>query len=882
MTLAMSGSSRGIKVEASADLLERSSFLCELERLLAGVVAGRGQLVFVAGEAGIGKSALVRRFCADRDGSTRTLWGACDPLFTPRALGPFLDVADQLGGELAGLIQGGVLPEVVSGALLRELAADEPTILVVEDMHWADEAALDVLGLIARRVEQTRALVVVTFRDDGLGPAHPLQTLLGELATTQAVTRLRLPPLSLDAVRQLAAPWGADEGELFSKTGGNPFFVTEVLGAGPERIPPTVRDAVLARAARLGAGPRRVLEAVAVVPSDVEIWLLEPMAGSDMCHLDECLASGMLRYERSRLGFRHELARLAIEESIAPHRRLQLHREALARLAARAGDGLDPARLAHHAEGAGDEQAVLVFSPAAGERAAALGAHREAAAHYACALRFAAAVPPSRRAELLERRSYECYLTDQVEAAIAARYDALECYRALGERRKEGESLAWLSRLLALSSQAREAEAAARAAVELLETLPAGRELAMAYSSMSHLCLLVRAGNEAIVWGERAIELAERVNDREILAYALNNVGSAEFHAGSAGGRAKLERSIDLARRANLTEHATRSFVNLAAVALDRRDYDVADGYLAEGIAYGSDHEIGTWRWDLVALRAQSEFEQGRWDAAIEAAAAVVAGARVMSIARLTALVVIARHRARRDDPGVAPPLDEALEIARVTDHSHHLVAAARAEAAMLQGVVETVRADTDEAFALAAGHGDAWVLGELGYLRWKAGVDEPPTAGMAEPFALQIAGDWSAAAEQWRRLGCPYESAVALAESDEEEVLRCALAEFDRLQAKPAALAVARRLRARGARGVPRGPRAATRLNPANLTARELEVIALVAQGLQNAQIAEQLVLSRKTVDRHVSSILRKLGVRSRFEASVAAARLGLVRGVG
>lgn len=169
-------------------------------------------------------------------------------------------------------------------------------------------------------------------------------------------------------------------------------------------------------------------------------------------------------------------------------------------------------------------------------------------------------------------------------------------------------------------------------------------------------------------------------------------------------------------------------------------------------------------------------------------------------------------------------------------------------------------------------------MIGELAYWRWQAGILEEIPPGAAEPYALRIAGDWAQAAEFWTQIGCPYEAALALAEADDDDQLRRALEELHTLGARPAAAIIARRLRKRGARGLPRGPRPATRRNPANLTPRELEVLALVAQGLRNAEIGERLFLSAKTVDHHVSAILRKLGVRTRGEASAEAVRLGLV----
>ena len=373
-----------------SELLERSRQFAALGESLAAVLgSSRGRLVLVGGEAGVGKTALVSRFCEEHGGSARILWSACDALFTPRPLGPLLDVAEVTGGELEELVESGARPHEVAAALMGELRTRAPTILVIEDLHWADEATLDVLKLLARRIEGVHALVLASYRDEELDRAHPLRLVLGEFASSQAVERLKLEPLSPAAVATLAEPHGVDADELYRKTEGNPFFVTEVLAAGEGEIPDTVRDAVLAHAARLSPAARTLLEAAAVVPPPVELWLLETLAADVFDQLDECLTSGMLTAAPASVAFRHELARLAVEESLAPNRRVALHQKALAALADPPTGAPELARLAHHAEAAGDREAVLEFAPAAAAQAASLGAHLEAAAQYARALRFA-------------------------------------------------------------------------------------------------------------------------------------------------------------------------------------------------------------------------------------------------------------------------------------------------------------------------------------------------------------------------------------------------------------------------------------------------------------------------------------------------------------
>jgi AAA ATPase domain len=383
------------------DLLERASLLDELSGVLAAA-AGGGRVVLVAGEAGIGKTALVRGFAERHSADARFLLGVCDPLLTPRALGPLHDVARQTDGELAALVAAGSPRERLFSALLDELDRwAGPQVLVVEDVHWADEATLDLLVFLGRRVERTGAFLLVTYRDDEVGPDHPLHGVLGALPQG-VVRRVRPQPLSEAAVAELARRAGRPAAGLRDLTGGNPLLVTEALAAGDAGVSLTIRDLVLARLGGLPADAQEVVRLVAVVPTRAELWLLERALGPPPAAVEACVAGGLLVVGTETIGFRHELLRRAVEGSLSALGRRELNRRVLALLAGAPEGEVDLARLVHHAREAGDPEAVLRYAPEAAGQAAAVAAHREAVGHYRAVLPHAGRLPAAARADLLE------------------------------------------------------------------------------------------------------------------------------------------------------------------------------------------------------------------------------------------------------------------------------------------------------------------------------------------------------------------------------------------------------------------------------------------------------------------------------------------------
>lgn len=877
------GAVRQAQTDCESELREREHELSVLNDCLGDVTErSRGRLVLVRGEAGVGKTALLRHFCDRCPQRVRTLWAGCDALFTPRPLGPLLDVAKATGGKLEEMIRSTAPPHDVLGALIAELESDAPSVLVLEDLHWADEATLDVVRLLSRRSETVPALVLASYREEQVERAPLLRLVLGEIPARGPVVRLALDCLSRQAVLELGDAAGIDADELYEMTAGNPFFVTEALAARTERVPATVREAVLARAARLSEGARALLDAVSITPQPTEPWLLQALADPPADSLAQCLGSGILVGDGEGVAFRHELARLAIEASLAPDRKALLHRRALMALAQPPVGELDLARLAHHAEAAGDGQATLRYAPSAAARASAFGAHRESAAQYARALRFAGGMQPPARATLLANYADECLQIDQTDEAVGAAREAIALRKELGDIHGQARVLQQLSAYLWCPGHTAEARETAREAVTLLEQLEPGQELASAYAYLAQLFAENEDLEEALVWASRALELTGEDEESEPARDAAFAVGKARFLRGKPEGREQLVRVLELERVHGSDKDVALLLDNLVWASVRQRRYADAREYLDPALELAQEHGVDLIARYLLAYRAQMELALGRWDDAVETAVLVLREPRRSIKPRIVAHAVIGVVRARRGDPEVWQPLDRALALSRPSDELQAVepVAIARAEAAWLESRPELADEITATTLALAISRETPWVIGELASWRSRLGLPngDLPANVASTPHGLSLAGDWQLAAERWLEIGCPYESALALAEADDGARVREAHEQLQALGAAAAAAIVARRLREMGVRGVRRGPRRKTRENAAGLTAREVEVLALVTEGLRNSQIAERLVVSTKTVDHHVSAILRKLDVATRGEAVAHARRLELL----
>jgi DNA-binding CsgD family transcriptional regulator/Tfp pilus assembly protein PilF len=775
---------------------------------------------------------------------------------------------------------------------LRAALAAEPTLLVLDDVHWADEATLEMLRFLGRRLAGLPLLVVATHRDDEAAADAPLTRVLGDLATAPGVLREELPPLSPDAVRRLAEESGApvDPAELHAATGGNPFFVTEVLAAPRASVPVSVRDAVLGRVSTLSPDARQVLAAAAVLGRTSGLEELTAIAGAPAQAVDDCVRLGVLVVEGSCLRYRHELARRAVEDTLSPGARAALHARALEVL--RSSGAPHEGRLVHHAEAAGDAAAVVELAPLAAATAGRLGAHREAAHLHRLALSSAeglldAADP--RRGALLEALAYECYLTDQLEESLTARRAALEIAERAGDALATGRNLCWISRLCwPLGRHAESADSAARAVATLEDAGATGSELAMAYSNLAQRRMLAGDTAAAVSAGTLAIDLARRAGDREVEIDALNNVGTALSSVDDdAEGTRLLHRSLDLALLDDAHEYAARAWTNLGGIAVRNRRLADAEALLRAGIDYCTERDLDFWALHMQAWYARALAERGRLAEAAEQAGRVLDRPVLSPITRVAASTVagiVARRRGLPDDglldAALALVPDSAPDEGPVPVAAARIEAAwlgARAEAAWLAGDQDRIVPEVDRAWPAAVALRNPWTLGELAWWLAVAGVRRATPVPVAPPFALMLDGAWGPAAAAWAGLGCPLWEAVALGASPLLTDGRRAAETADRLGAPAVRDAV---LRSRYVQGipVPRGPRGPVASHPSHLTDRELEVLDLLAAGLTNAEIAHRLFLSEKTVGHHVSAILRKLAEPTRAGAVATALRRRII----
>lgn len=868
----------------NAAFLERDTVLAELNRWQSESVRGRGQVVLLRGEAGVGKTTVITRFTAPLRGRAQVLQGWCDPQSALRPLGPVVDMLTGMPPRHAAVLRAAIVDGDIPGihaGLIAIFGTDEPWICIVEDAHWADGATLDLLRFLARRITSIPLLLVVSYRDDEIGDDHPLAVLLGDLATSAAVKRIGLAPLSAAAVAELTADTTFNALELQRLTGGNPFYVTEILAAGPDALhdgalPRSVSEAVWGRLARLSAAGRETAHAAAVCGQRADIGLIHAVCPSATVGLPECLKSGVLVSDASTVGFRHELARRAALEQIPAYLRRSLHQRALGVLSEPPLDlNMLPA-LTFHASAAGDDAAVIQFGPAAAERASSLGANREAVELYELTLRHADAVPMEQKVAWLEKHAFSGYVSGLGDAAIASWQEAIAVRHAMGDRMNESVDLHWLSHQSYLLGRTQEAIDAAAASLRLLEEMEPCPQLAWSLATMAGLTAFAfdPASRE---YADRAVDVGSALGDPVVVVRARFFALLSDVLRADVGWEPLESAWRDSLALEGLPELGGLNGGLISWFAAVHHHLDRAERYISETTEFCHRHDLGMFDSITTGAAAFTELHRGNWTAALGHADDVLSRPALPPPPRILPLVTRALICARRGNQNEASALlDEAVKAADPGDMSRlGVVWAARAEVAWLAEEDEAAKAEAIAGLGAATQHTDPWLVGPL--RRWVhltgGGPGDAATSDVVTPYRLEVAGDWQSATTEWTNLGCPYEAALAQVGSDDPVAVIAAQRTFESLGASAAARRAELRLSLLRQRNSDQR-RKTTIADPDGLTKRERDVLELVAEGLSDVEIARALFISPKTANRHVGAILSKLGVRNRTQAAAYARR--------
>ena len=647
--------------------------------------------------------------------------------------------------------------------------------MVLEDVHWADDATLDAIRYLSRRIPGVPAILLLTFRDDDVDATHPLRRILGSLDSSSN-RRIELGPLSVQAVRRLSAVDEAEAAEIHRVTRGNPFFVTEVLEAGGDGVPATVRDAVLARVGRLPPPVRRLVERIAVVPSRTERWLAESLAGDEHDVLMQAERSGVISGGNDHVSFRHELARRAVETSLTVGEVVQANREVLDVLLRQ--PRIEPSRIVHHAVPAHRIELLVQYGPIAAADAEQADAHRQAAETLRVLLEHADQFDGGTRAKLWTQRAYSLYVVNDYEAALPSAMSAVDTAEESKDPIVLAEALMVLSRIVIFAHGPMKAREAAGRAVQILESsgdearlADALIELARVHGNLATVGIVAQPNPETVRCAERALALCDRLGRDDLRALALGYLGSGRLAQGDPRGADDIEHAIALAAAETRLEKRVRTYVNAAGSAYRAGRMNDAERYVAEGLRLAADGEFAAGQYRLHLTSAAVRMSTGDWDRAIAELRQLVTGPGQPGVMGLLARALLARLLARRGDPDASAVLDEALRDPMSAGDSYVAgpLAVAQVEVGWLTGI-EDVPPSVYRALELAVDSGHTAIQAELcGYLR-RAGHAAAAPADPPGPWAAALPGRWRDAAAAWQALGDRYEQAVEQACSDDDQ----------------------------------------------------------------------------------------------------------------
>ncbi|MBC7936701.1 MAG: AAA family ATPase [Rhizobacter sp.] len=864
------------------ELVERDQFLALLQKQLESVDDGEGHCAFVNGEAGIGKTSLIKAFLEKNKGAYLIYQGACDALFAPRPLAPLYDIMWQIDKHLWSNNRVGEERSELFASIFRELSKKkEKTIIVFEDLHWADEATLDFIKFFARRIAQLGCFFILTYRDDEIHSRHPLNNVLGQLPP-DSFTKIKLTALSRQAVEKMASEKGYEGADVYAISGGNPFYVNEILASYSTGVPDNVKDSILSMYHRQDEKTRRAWEILAVLPTGFDLKYFEQMEPECMESLYTSLETKIIILREGKLFFKHELYRITIEAFLSPLKRVIYNKQILGIFIENYEKKPEIERIVHHAKNANAYDAVVHYAPLAAGHAAKVGAHTEASKLYLTAIEYYQGVDKDVLIGLYEGYAYECYLTSNITEAIIYARKSLTIWKEKNNTEKAGNCLRFLSRLWWLAGNRKNAEGFAEQAIEVLGSQPSSSSKAMAFSNMSQLKMLADQSSECISWGRKAIAIAEELGDEEILCHALNNVGSMQMkiRASTQEGMTLLRQSLDIGLKNSFHDHVGRAYSNITGINCMLKNYSLAAKMLDEGTLYCEERDLDTYTFYLLSWRARLFLETGSWKEACRIAESLLKYENQSNAVKIAALSVLAKIKMRSGAPEMLPLFDEAKIMAFETVEIQRIIP-------VLTGLLEyewitgkTLIETKDIDFTVSMINGPDSIMYNDEFVFWLYKSRKISIFGnkIYEGFDLGNINKAQKAALLWNKTGNPYMEALALYEGDDDNK-RKAINIVHRLGAITVYEKMKRDMRASGIKNIPRGIRKTTQSNTALLTARELDVLVLLKEGLQNKEIAARLFIAAKTVDHHITSILFKLDVNSRNKAVAAAVQLAIIK---